>query len=316
MLALEPIVAPQVSCAHSYRRGLTGAPIDSTICRRVRQQPPACRCGLLPYFEPDPGVSTMPRYSHLLLLMLVSLSAHAELTVNYKGTFYEGGKDVPATAFMSYTGDRVAMGMASPTRRYRMIFDVRSDLLTLVDDSNLTYVEMPGGIANTMQAQMKAQLDRIPPAQRQMAEQMMRNMPGAAAQPVEPDTYVRTTTSEERHGYTCTWVMIMQGQVKRAAYCGSSSPDFALSGQERAAAVGFAHALGNSSILVRDTEQGGLMRMFEWDSQKEGYPIVTQCFRGERVNVNLEFASSSRDQPPKELFDIPQTYRKQAMAPP
>jgi hypothetical protein len=258
----------------------------------------------------------MPRHLLLFLLMLMSLSAHAELTVNYKGTIYEDGKDVPATAFMSYTEDRVAMGMASAKHRYRMIFDAKSELLTLVDDGNLSYVEMPGGIGNTMQAQMKAQLDRMPPEQRQMAEQMMRSMTGMAAQPAEPDTYVRTTTSEQRHGYTCTWVMVMQGQVKRAAYCGSSSPDFALSDKEHAAAVGFGHALGNSSILVRDTEQGGLMRMFEWDSQKEGYPIVSQCFRGDRINVNLEMASFSRDRPPKELVDIPQTYRKQSLASP
>jgi hypothetical protein len=167
-----------------------------------------------------------------------------------------------------------------------------------------------------MEAQMKAQLDRLPAAQRQMAEQMMRNMPGMSSQAVDPDTYVRTTTTEQRHGYTCTWVNIMQGTVKKAAYCGSTSPDFALSEKERAAAVGFGHALGHSSILVRDNERGGQMRMFEWNAETEGIPIVSQCFKGERVSVNLELASFNRDPPSKELFDIPQAYKKQSMAPP
>jgi hypothetical protein len=51
-------------------------------------------------FEPESEISTMPRYSLVPLLTLVSLSAHADLTVNYIGTIVEDGKDVPATASM------------------------------------------------------------------------------------------------------------------------------------------------------------------------------------------------------------------------
>ena len=257
----------------------------------------------------------MLRFSSILLVALAAPCANAALTTYYKGTVDEGGKDVPATAAMSYTDGRVAMMMSSPTHHYRMIFQAKDDLLTIVDDGNKSYIDLQGGLANGMEAQMKAQLDRMPPEQRKMAEQMMQSMRGAMAQKSVPDEYVWTTDTETRGSYRCTWVNIMQGNVKRAAYCGTPSSDFTLGEKEHAAAVGFAHSLGNSSILARD-ERGGQMRMFEWDSAKDGFPLVSRCFRDERIILNLELDTFNHKKPPAELFDIPRDYRKQSFGAP
>ncbi len=257
----------------------------------------------------------MLRFSPILLAVLAAPCANAALTTYYRGTVYEDGKDVAATAAMSYTDDRVAMMMSSATRHYRMVFHTKDDLLTIVDDGKKTYVDLQGGLGNAMDAQMKAQLDRMPPEQRKMAEQMMQNMRGMAAQKSVPDEYVWTTDTETRGSYKCTWVTVMQSGVKRAAYCGTPSSDFTLGEKEHAAAVGFAHSLGNSSILTRD-ERGGQMRMFEWDSAKDGYPLVTRCYKDERVILNLELDTFNRDKPPAQLFDIPPDYRKQSLGPP
>jgi hypothetical protein len=258
----------------------------------------------------------MLRLSFLVLCALAAPCAHAAFTSYFKGTVFEGGKYVPATGTMSYTDDRVAMGMSSVKHHYRMIFEVKGDLLTVVDDGNQTYVEMQGGVANAMDAAMKAQLDRMPPEQRKMAEQMMQNMRGMTAQRGVPDTYVWTTDTETRKGYKCTWVMVMQGNVKRAAYCGTISPDFVMTATERAGAVGFAHALGNSSILARDNERSSQMRMFEWNSEKDGYPLVSRCFNGDKIVLDLELDSFNHEKPPKELFDVPAGYRKLSFGPP
>lgn len=259
----------------------------------------------------------MLRLSFVFLLVIAAPCANAALTTYYKGTVYEDGQDVPATAAMSYTDDRVTMMMSSTKRHYRMIFSVKDDLLTIVDDGNQTYVDMQGGIGNAMDAQMKAQLDKMPPAQRQMAEQMMQNMRGVLSQKAAaPDEYVWSTDTETHGSYRCTWVTVMQGNVKRAAYCGTPSSDFTLSDKEHAAAIGFAHALGNSSILVSDGERGSQMRMFEWDSAKDGYPLVSRCFRDDKMILNLELESFNHDKPPKELADIPRNYRKQSFGAP
>ena len=58
------------------------------------------------------------------------------------------------------------------------------------------------------------------------------------------------------------------------------------------------------------------MRMFEWDSAKDGYPLVTRCYKDERVILNLELDTFNRDKPPAQLFDIPPDYRKQSLGPP
>jgi hypothetical protein len=257
----------------------------------------------------------MLRLLSLPLLMLAAPLANAALTTYYKGTVYEDGQDVPATAAMSYQDDRVAMQMSSVKRHYRMVYQVKDDLLTIVDDGNQTYVDLQGGVGNAMDAQMKAQLDRMPPEQRKMAEQMMQNMRGMLAQKAVPDEYVWTTDTETHGNYRCTWVTVMQGNVKRAAYCGTPSSDFSLSEKEHAAAIGFAHALGTSSILVKD-DRGSQMRMFEWDSAKDGYPVVSRCFRDDRVILNLELQTFNHDKTPKELFDIPRNYKKQSFSSP
>jgi hypothetical protein len=257
----------------------------------------------------------MLRFSPILIVALATPCANAALTTYYKGTVYEDGKDVPATAAMSYTDDRLAMMMSSVTHHYRMIFQAKDDMLTVVDDGNKTYVELQGGIGNAMDAQMKAQLDRLPPEQRRMAEQMMQNMRGMIAQKSIPDVYVWTTDTDTRGGYQCTWVNIMQGDVKRAAYCGTTSPDLKLSEKEIATAVGFGHSLGNTSILTRD-ERGGQMRAFEWNTEKDGFPVVSRCFRDERIILNLELDTFNRNKPPAELFDIPRDYRKQSFGAP
>jgi hypothetical protein len=257
----------------------------------------------------------MLRFSPILIVALAVPCANAALTTYYKGTVYESGKDVPATAAMSYSADRVAMMMSSVTQHYRMIFQTKDDLMTFVDDGKHTYIDLQGGVANAMDAQMQAQLDRMPPEQRKMAEQMMQGMRGMTARKSVPDEYVWTTDTETRGKYRCTWVNIMQGNVKRAAFCGTPSADFTLSEQEHAAAVAFGHSLGNSSILTRD-ERGGQMRAFAWDNEKDGFPVVSRCFKDERIILNLELDTFNRDEPPAELFDIPGDYRRQSFGTP
>jgi hypothetical protein len=58
------------------------------------------------------------------------------------------------------------------------------------------------------------------------------------------------------------------------------------------------------------------MRMFEWDNEKDGFPVVSRCFSGERIILNLELDTFNHNKPPAELFDIPRDYRKQGFGTP
>jgi hypothetical protein len=247
------------------------------------------------------------------LMILLSVSqAHAALNAFYKGTESFNGKDVPATATMSYSDGRAAM-VVKGSKSFRLLYLKKEGLLRMVDDTGKQYIDIaPGPGGNPMAALMSQQMANLPPEQRQMAQQMLQSMRGAV-QPPPPKEYVLTKESATVKGYPCTWVNILEGGVKRAAYCGTASPDFKLNNAELESALGMYQALGQftSSLLGSSGLGQGASRGFQWDTTKEMYPLISRCFDGEKIILNLELDSFNRSEPSEDLFSIPKNYKKQ-----
>jgi hypothetical protein len=165
-----------------------------------------------------------------------------------------------------------------------------------------------------MSSMMSKQLAQLPPVRRQMAEQMMRGLRGAAPAP-PPKEFVWTNEEATVKGYECTWVNIMEGGIKKAAYCGSASPDLKISSSELEAAMGLTQALGQAIPPVGGGRgsSGAETRGFQWDTSEDEYPVISRCFEGDRIILNLEMDSFDRDKPSEDLFSIPKNYKKQSL---
>ena len=244
-----------------------------------------------------------------LFILLSALAAPlaAQLTTTYTGTQTEHGKSVPATARFAVKEGRIAMVMTG-LRSARMLFDQKAQVLHVVSDDDKKYFDLDKqtmGDMSGMMANMQAQLAKLPAEQRAMAEQMMKGSMGKAA---EQFAYVRTNEKLNVSGYECTRVEGMRGSDKVTEYCGSTSPDFKISGEERQTILDMQGYLRNFTITVKSADEA--TRAFQWDYATDGYPVVTRCFRQGQMTLDLKLDSLSRKPLPDSLFAIPSGYRK------
>jgi hypothetical protein len=248
----------------------------------------------------------------VLALVGVAHPAAAQLTTTYAGTQTWGGKAIPATAQFSVEEGHVAAIMTG-AREGRMVFDARAQVLHIISDADKTYIDIDkasGGMANPMQM-MEQQLAKMPPGQRAMAEQMMKSAMGAAPSPPPQLTYVWSTEKKKIAGYDCTRVDGMRGNDKVTEYCGSTSPDFKMSDLEHKTMLAMQAYLRNFMIAVKTADDGS--RAFQWDTDTDGYPVLTRCYTNGALTLDLTLQSVNHRPIPKELFEIPRDYKKTEM---
>lgn len=69
-------------------------------------------------------------------------------------------------------------------------------------------------------------------------------------------------------------------------------------------------ALHGTDISVK---AGGTARAFLWDTEKDGYPLITRCFNDTTMTLHLQLTSFDRKPLAKDLFKIPSGYKKPEM---
>jgi hypothetical protein len=199
-----------------------------------------------------------------------------------------------------------------------MLYLESEHVLRLIDDTHGSYLDLgkasgPGSMASGVAAQMaemQKQLDKLPPEQRGMAQQMMQQAMGATQQ--APDQYVWSTEKKTISGYDATRVDVMQAGVKRAEYWGTTSADLKIAEGERNTILAMQDYLRNYLIMVTPTG-GGEARAFEWDTSMDGYPVLTRCFNRGEMTLELQLQSVDRKALSGDLFAVPPTYAKQEM---
>lgn len=234
--------------------------------------------------------------------------AAAQLTTTYVGTQTVGGKTVPATAQFSVESGHVAAIMKG-ARASRLVFDEKAQVLHMISDDDKTYIDIDKSVAGRGADQMQMmqdQLAKMPAQQRAMAEQMMKSVMSAAPPQL---TYTQGTGTNTIAGYQCTMFEGMRGADKVTEYCGSTSSDFKMSEAERRTMLDMQSYLRNFSIMVKSAEDG--MRAFQWDTNVDGYPVLTRCFVGGATTLDLTLDGVNHQPIPSEVFEIPKGYKKQ-----
>ncbi|HKW00778.1 MAG TPA: DUF4412 domain-containing protein [Vicinamibacterales bacterium] len=230
------------------------------------------------------------------------------MTTTYTGTEAMGGKTVPASAQFSVENGRVAAIMKG-SHTGRLIFDQKAQVLHIVSDDDKTYFDLDkssAGRGGDQMQMMQAQLAKLPPEQRAMAEQMMKGVMSAAPPPL---TYTQGTGTKTIAGYQCTMFEGMRGADKVTEYCGTTSSDFKMSDAERRTMLEMQGYLRNFTIMVKSSDDS--MRAFQWDTTVDGYPVLTRCFRGGAMTLDLTLDGVNHKPIPNEVFEIPRGYKKQ-----
>lgn len=253
----------------------------------------------------------MRQKSLLLALICAATPVAAQLTTTYAGVQRDGDKEVPASAVFAIENGRIAMVMKG-LRSARMLFDSKSQVLRIVSDDDKSYFDLdkdwrknadPSGMMANMQKQMEA----MPPAQRAMAEQMMKSAMGSMSQRPQLE-YVWTQDRQTVAGYECTRVEGMRGSEKVTEYCGTTSSDFRMSDAERQTMLDMQSYLRNFMIMVKSSDDA--TRAFQWDTKTDGYPVVSRCFNNGKMTLELTLQSLSRKPPSEDMFAVPSGFKK------
>jgi hypothetical protein len=250
----------------------------------------------------------------MLVLCCATTPIAAQLTTTYAGVQRDGGKEFPATAVFAVEKGRAAMIMKG-SHSNRMLFDEKAQVLRMVNDDDKSYIDLDkdwrkNADPSAMMAGMQKQLESVPPAQRAMAEQMMKSAMGSMEQPPALE-YVWTKDKQTVAGYECTRVEGMRGSIKRTEYCGTTSDDFKMSDAERQTMLDMQGYLRSVMIMVKTSDDA--TRAFQWDVKVDGYPVITRCYNNGTLTLDLTLQAVSRKPISDDVFAIPSGFKKMEM---
>jgi hypothetical protein len=256
----------------------------------------------------------MRAFALLVLGLVVSAApAAAQFNAYYAGTQRVNGKDLPCSTQFSVEKGRVAVLLEGPNRS-RMLFTQKDGKLRVVDDETRSWFDLDrkqlDGM-NSAMADMQKQLAEMPAAQREMAESLMKGRLGGVKSP-PPSVYVWSKDQQTVNGYACTRVDVMQGDVKKAEYWGSTSPDFKLGDAEHEAVLAMQGCLRDFMIMVSSGGAAGTeTRPFQWDTSVDGYPLISRCYDGDVMTLDVKLQRFDRKPLASDLFQVPDGYTKQ-----
>ena len=206
-----------------------------------------------------------------------------------------------------------------------MIFDSRSETIYTLDHDDRSYTrlnrqnigELAGQVDSAM-ADMRRQLEALPPEQRAMAEQMMGAMLGQQAGPAaqRPERSMRATGERgEAAGIACRWHEVLEDGARVGTACVADAQSVP-GGREMVAMMRTMSAIYDELLTqLADSLPMGLpanpiLPMTEMD----GLPIRSTEQRAGEEAISITLLSVREQSVDPSLFQLPAGYREASFA--
>jgi hypothetical protein len=258
----------------------------------------------------------MIRSSTLATFAATALALAAQAGVVLTGEHKTLDGSIPAFTYtLSYDKDKVRME-SSNTPGNAFIYRADKGLFWMVDANQKSYSEMTRqdleGLANTMDAamkQMQEQLAKLPPEQRKMMEDMMKqNMPGAGSQ--SKATY-KKIGSGKIGAWACDKYESWRDGEKTAEIC-LADPK----------AVGFTDADFNAlKDMLKPFEKFAkdlqvMLFLDGADGAPKGAPVRATVFENGKAKSESVVKQVKKENTSPALFELPKGYAKKAVGMP
>lgn len=260
----------------------------------------------------------VPLGALLLGVVLVS-AASADVTITIKETDgLDGKKPRVSTGAMSFNADCMSTRWEGAEREHgRVIFRGDKDVMWVVNDGKKSYQQLDKAFFDQMgaqltdaQAQMKAQLEKMPPEQRAQAEEMMKKFGGAAAGKASAPRIDYRKTAETRviNGHKCT---------KYDTYLGKDLISYAWVAPYSAMKLSASDAAvfeKMAKFVEKMTSALGVSQKQDYIPMHElgGVPLLTQQVKGGKVTSETLVESVSRGPVPPGSYELPAGYKAEA----
>lgn len=247
-----------------------------------------------------------------------ALIARGGVVIQQEGGEVGGKKPKQKTTLYIDSGKIRIDGESPDLRKYGMIFDGDKQVLWMLSPDEGTYREMNGAQMEQMgqqmsqaMKQMEAQLANMPPEQRKMMEDMMKQRMGAAA-PAQPTITVQEKGSGEKIGpYTTThYEVLSNGQLSQEIWAASSDQVHLSESDFKT----FQQLAKFYEPLKRNAPQGS------WATpdmqQIKGLPVRTLVYEGGRASYEWNVLKVEQKSLESSLFTLPAGMKKQEMMAP
>lgn len=244
------------------------------------------------------------------LLTLTALVASSHAFADAQIVMTDGSDDSSGEMVISVSDGKMAF---SDEGRTEMIFDKNSGDFTILNHEQKGFVVMDDssmkevrGEMNAMMKEMQAQLDSLPPAQREQAMKMMPpNMAAmmGGAEPEKPKTAVSFTGKTDKvGGYKCRVAKIddadgmTEACVAKPDTLGVSGDDYETMASAFDAMASMASQLGQTTPMPNSRDLGGI-------------PIRTMDSDGSVMSIK----DVSNDKLDGAIFEVPAGYSRQSI---
>ncbi len=259
---------------------------------------------------------------------LVAPIALASSVLELMTTEFDKNPPVVGTVEISTMGksSRVEITSVSSSESGGMIYNAERQEMIAIDHGAQEYYvidkemmdQMAGQVSDAMK-QMQEALDAMPPEQRALAEQMMKQrMPQPQVEAGPPVELNKTGESDSIAGYDCEYYDVMQEGRRIRELCITGWDDIE-EGREVAGAMmelaGFFESMreafaGAGGLGVMDRQQ----EMFAYMRDLNGYPILSRDYDAAgTLQTESKLRSAGRVDLNPALFEPPESYREQAL---
>lgn len=259
----------------------------------------------------------------ILLLALAGMATPAAA-----GSVYEmseiGGTDVAQTIFVQDGKLRVEMAPNANSPASTMIF--ADDAMLALNDEERSYYRITPemleelsatlGQASAQLEQMQEELANLPPAQREMAERMLRErMPNMSMMTQAPTVRIERKAADTVNGYACIEHAIYVNDTLTQVLCAADYGS--VPGADGVATV--MEEMQRFMERLRGAMPPALANLrsnpFDRMSRIEGFPVRTTTYVNGRVLQEIVLSSAETRDIAEELFEVPAGYAEQSLTP-
>lgn len=283
---------------------------------------------MIPTAPPHPPRILAPRFALGWMMIVFLGAAPAEAGIDVQARTVTAGEE-DQTSRMRIEGKQLRLDTPRPPSgqgKTSMVFDGTKKILRVVRHGDRSYVEIDESSARALaarvseaQEKMRAHLDKLPAAQRETLEKMMKSgalpLPGSEKDAEPPPALHATPTGETEtiDGKSCEVFELRRGDEKKGSACvaswdtvGIEAADLTVLSDLSEFQSQLSEAMGPSAI----SREGP----FELLETIEGFPLRTRAVRGDAM-VSETFFEEVRKTPLEEaVFAVPDGYQKKPVA--
>lgn len=238
--------------------------------------------------------------------------------------------DPPAVGTTTMLADggllRVEINSVSSAEDGLIIFRGDREEMIVADSERLEYYVIDEQTMNQMAAQvsdamkqMDEMMKTLPPDQRAMAEQMMKQqMPALQSKPEAPSTLQKTGKTDTINGYDCEYYEVFRGGKRTREMCVAKWGDIDGGSEAVDAMIGmgkFFETMHDAFASASGTDfMGKQQEIFAHMRQLGGYPVYAKDYSDSgALEGESTLKSSHSESIESAMFEAPKGYRRQEM---